>query len=331
MARDRTRIRLEPMIAFGVPVYGGAMVPTVGQDWFVDPNADVFVPKKQSGSGKSDDRPFATLEEALSACNTGDRIFIHGDIREEGLICSNLKFDVHIIGVGSRHHPDQPSSAYHPGAAMIRPPASPTAATDLLELRGRGWQFHNIAFDCPVDAAAIKIVENGSSGTDEYAGSHATFRDILFRNGQYGVELDGAGHNITWIDCEFFLMNNSGNTGAGIIQTSTAQALGFKNRVIRCDFIGDSSIGGNDRHIVAAWQSSVIRDSTFGKVEGTGRYIDLNGGNDNVVTRNTLGGTYDTDDYRAGTDDIWVGNYSPSTAETEVGDNGITVAAPAAP
>src|SRR3990167_62958 len=119
MARDRSRMRQEPMIAFGVPVYGGALIPTVGQDWFVDPNADVFVPKKKWGIGKSDDRPFATLEEALAACNTSDRIFIHGNIREEN-ICSNEKYDVHIIGVGSKHHPDQLTSAHHPGASMIR-------------------------------------------------------------------------------------------------------------------------------------------------------------------------------------------------------------------
>src|SRR3990167_8391789 len=146
MARDRSRMRLEPLIAWGVPVCGGALIPTVGQVWCVAPNADVFVPKKKWGIGKSDDRPFATLEEALAACNTSDRIFIHGNIREEGLICSNLKFDVHIIGVGGQHHPDQPTSAYHPGASCIRPPASPPAETPLLEVRGRGWQFHNILF-----------------------------------------------------------------------------------------------------------------------------------------------------------------------------------------
>ena len=67
MARDRTRIRQEPLIAFGVPVYGGALIPTMGQDWFVDPNADVFVPKKKWGTGKSDDRPFSTLAAALAA------------------------------------------------------------------------------------------------------------------------------------------------------------------------------------------------------------------------------------------------------------------------
>ena len=35
-----------------------------------------------------------------AACNTGDRIFVHGNVREEGLIASNLKFDVKVSGVG---------------------------------------------------------------------------------------------------------------------------------------------------------------------------------------------------------------------------------------
>ena len=269
-----------------------------------------------------------TLEEALSKVVSGGHIYFRGDVREE-IIGSNLVFDVTIEGVGSLHPPDLPAAGYDAGAAMWRPPASPTEATALLQLRGRGWKFKNIVFDCPVDAPAVKVFENGESGEDEYSGSHAQFLGILFRQGQYGVELSGGGHNILWDGCEFFLMNNAGNTGAGIIQTSTAIALGFKNTVRNCIFSPTSSVGGNDRHIIAAWQSSSIIDNVLGTVEGTAKYIDLTGGNDNVVGRNILGGAYAPGDYVAGTSDVWIGNYAPVTATTA--PNGLTVAVPAAP
>lgn len=328
MARDRTRIRQEPMIAFGVPIHGGALIPTQGQDWFVDPNADVFVPKRQWGTGKSDDRPFRTLEEALAACNTGDRIFITGDVREEGLIASNLKFDVQLIGVGSKHHPDQPDSTYHPGGAMIRPPASPTAATDLLEVRGRGWQFHNIAFDCPVDAAAVKLVANALSGVSEFDGSHATFHDCSFEQGLRGIEDEGGVINLLIDDCVFRQLSEAG--ACAIENTSSAVRLPRAWRIRNCMFAGNGAAGGNESNIDAPLSASLIVDCYFGLVEGSDLSIDLTGGDDNIVTKNLLAGDYSTAVYAGGTNDDWTGNISADTAETEVGDNGMTLAPPAA-
>ena len=315
MARDRTRMRQEPLLAFGIPVYGGALIPTVGQDWFVDPNADVFVPKKAWGTGKSDDRPFATLAEALAACNTGDRIFIHGNIREEGLIGSNLKFDVHVIGVGGQHHPDQPTSAYHPGSACIRPPASPTAATPLINVRGRGWQFHNILFDAPVDAAAIVLRRNALSTTSEYDAGHAIFRNCDFRNGLYGIQDDGGCYNVTVRECVFETLDATASA-AGIICTSTSVAVPRRWRILDNYFQPTSSTEGNERHIIGAFNGSLIKGNVFGTVKGTGLYVDLTGGAGNVVTQNTCMGTWATADYKGGTGDSWVGNFTAVDAST---------------
>jgi len=327
MARDRTRIRMEPMIAFGVPVYGGALIPTLGQDWFVDPNADVFVPKKAWGLGKSDDRPFKTLAEALAACNTHDRIFITGNIREEGLICSNLKFDVSIIGVGGQHHPDQPTSAYHPGSACIRPPASPTAVTSLLNVRGRGWQFHNILFDCPVDAAGIKLIRNSSSGTSEYDAGHAIIRNCDFRSGLDGIwSFDGI-FNLTIRECVFETL------GTAIIDSiNTGVAAPRRWRILDNFFQPDSTTAGNGVHVSAALVGSLIKGNVFGKVVGTGKYINLapsGTGAGNVITGNVLGGAYDTSDYTFGTGDLVYQNACAVQA-TEA-PNGVTILPPAAP
>lgn len=324
MSRDLTRLRQEPLTVFGVPVAGAALIPMLGQEWFVDPNADVFVPKKKWGRGTAQDRPFRTLAEALAACNTGDRIYIMGDIREEGLICSNLKFDVQIVGVGGLHHPDQPTTAYHPGAAMIRPPASPTADTPLINVRGRGWQFHNIAFDAPVDEAAVILRRNALSGASEYDASHAVFRNCRFLHGLRAIEDDGGCYNVTIADSQL-----AGQSGCAIINTSTAVANPLNWKILRNLFPGNVSDFGNAQHIDSPLNCAIIKRNVFGTVRSTGIYIDLTGGNANVVAKNILGGVYNTSDYVAGTGDLWLQNAVAVVAVTA--PDGLSLAAPAAP
>lgn len=320
MARDRSRIRLEPMLALGVPVHGGALIPTVGQDWFVDPNADVFTPKTKWGTGKSFDRPFRTLAEALAACNTHDRIYITGNIREENLICSNLKFDVHIIGLGGQHHPDQPSSAYHPGGAVIRPPASPTATTPLLKVRGRGWQFHNIMFDVPVDAAAIYLERNALSDVSEYDSSHAIIRDCRFTDGHVAIQNAGGASFVRVERCRFQRLTAL-SSSAGIKCTSTAVAVPLNWVIEDCEFHNNSS------HILSSMSYSTIRRNTFGRFTQT-LAIDIddqpsaNQGEYNVIWNNYLSGTYQAANYPPGSNNEWAGNYN-------VLAGGVTAADPA--
>lgn len=271
-----------------------------------------------SFDGKSWANPFDTIAEALDNAATGDAIVFRGDVREE-VVGSNLKFDITIIGALSQHHPDQPGSGstlYDTGASMWRAPASPTATTPLLEVRGRGWKFINIAFDCPVDAAAVKLVSNASSGTSEYDGSHATFINCSFQQGKYGIEDNGGCANVTVRDCHFRIMSPTG--GFGIINTSTSVRLPQYWRILDSVFAGNGAGGGNEGHIDAPLSGSVILRSVFGVVEGTALYIDLTGGDDNIVAWNTLGGTYDTTDYVAGTNDIWSPNYAADGLHTAV-------------
>ena len=166
-----TRRRMEIGLASGIAAdeVEQLMGNRTGTCWYVD-----TFDGSDTNTGKSWREPFDTMSAALSAAQTLDTIYFRGDVREE-LVGSNLKFDITIIGVGSKHHPDQPSSAYDPGASMWRPPSSPTSTTPLLELRGRGWKFINITFDCPVDAAAVLMKRNGLSDVSEYDASHAQF------------------------------------------------------------------------------------------------------------------------------------------------------------
>lgn len=263
-----------------------------------------------------------TMSAALDLVKSGGRVLFVGDVREE-LTGSNLKFDVTIQGAGSLHHPDLPSAAYHPLSSMWRPPASPTATTPLLNLGGRGWNFVNIAFDCPVDSAAVYLNRAGGSGVSEYDPSHAYFKNCLFRQGLYGIQDVGGCHNVVVEDCEFFLFSPTG--GTAIINTSSSIALPLKWTIKNCIFPADGAAGGNESHIDSPLTSSSIVGCLFGTVEGTGKYVDLTGGSGNMVFDNLLMGDYDTGDYVAGTGDSWVGNWI--IAEFG-GQTGYTTAAP---
>lgn len=321
-SRQQGRPVGDRLLTYGLLPGAGTTIPGRGHDWFVDTFNGY-----ENAPGTSWAKATKTMQAAIDKAETHDRIFFVGDVREE-IVASNLKFDISIIGCGSLHHPDQPSSVYDPAASMWRPPSSPTAATPLLELRGRGWTFENIVFDCPVDAAAVELVRNSSSGTDEYDASHATFKSCLFRQGKYGIEDNGGCHNVIVEDCEFFLISEA--SGVAIYNSSSSVALPLKWTIRGCNFPADGAAGGNETHIDTPLTSSLITGSYFGTVEGSGLYIDLTGGSANIVVDNYLMGSYSTDDYVAGTGDMWVGNTSIDTDETEVEADGTTNTTPQA-
>lgn len=293
-----------------------------GTAWFVDPFFG-----KSANDGRTWATALSTMAAALSACATGDTIYFRGNIREE-CVGSNLKFDITIVGCGSLHHPDQPSSAYDPAGAMWRAPASPASATPLLEVRGRGWKFINVAFDGPSDAACVLLKRNALSDVSEYDASHASFLGCRFVDGKYGIEDNGGVYNIT-IDerCEF-----KGMTTAAIANTSTAVANPLNWKIQNNQFPANTSSFGNATHIDSPLNCAVISGNFFGTVTSTALYVDLTGGNTNMVTGNYMMGSYDTSDYVAGTGDGWSGNITADiSGNSSVDASGLTIAAPGAP
>lgn len=320
------RRRTDPLVAFGVPFSGGGLVrPTLGNEWFVS-----TFDGSDSAKGTAE-KPLATISEALDRAATHDVIYFKGKVQEE-VVGSNLKFDIKIIGCGGLHHADQPGSGstlYDYGAASWVAPASPTATTPLIEVNGRGWEFHNIMFDCPVDAAAIKLVNNSGSGTTEEDASHAVIKNCVFQQGKYGIQFDGPIGNTTIVDSTFAILSVAGGTA---IYAATDGGPHFRNRILDNFFVPAATVEGNkgnQSHIDVALFSSLIRGNVFGTVESTGKYIDLTGGQDNVVCFNVFGGVYDTDDYVGATGDIWYQNAVAVKATTA--PDGVTLAAPAAP
>ena len=292
----------------------------------LSPAQDYFVKTfdgLDTNDGKSWYGAFKTMGAALAVVPTGGRIFFMGDVREE-LVASNLVFDVSIIGCGSLHHPDLPSAAYNPGAAMWRPPASPTAATPLLQVRGRGWKFINFAVDAPVDAAAFKLVRNALSGVSEYDASHATFINVRGLAGQNFIEDAGGCYNVTIDGCQLAAF-----TAAAIVNSSTAVANPLNWKIINNMFPSNISDFGNVTHIDSPLNCAVIKNNVFGTVRSTAKYIDLTGGNGNMVIDNVMAGDYTTDDYVAGTGDVWYGNRCKVTTTTA--PDGVSLLVPAAP
>lgn len=298
---------------YGLEETHQGFTPVVGNEWFVDPNARVRADKADFGDGKSYERPFSTLAEALSECQSHDVIYVTGNIREENLVCSNLKFDVTIKGIGQLHHPDQPTAAYHPAAAVIRPPASPTAATPLLVVRGRGWKFENIMFDVPVDAAAIQLNRNGSADVSEYDAGHAVIKGCRFTDGLIAIQNAGGCGFVRVIGNQFQRLTETG--GAGIKCTSTSVAVPL-NWVIE-----DNIFIHNASHILSSMSYSVIRRNIFGRFTGT-LSIDIddqpssNQGEYNVITENYLSGTFGVTAYPAGTNNEWAGNQNVAGVTT---------------
>jgi hypothetical protein len=281
-----------------------------------------------TNNGTSWDDAFSTMTLALAAVQTGGKIYFRGDVREQ-CVGSNLKFDVTIEGVGSLHHADVPAAGYHPGAAAWRSPASPTAATPLLNIKGRGWKLINIMFDAPADAAAVRLTRNSSEGTAEHDASHASIIGCDFRSGLYGIENYDGCFNITIKDCVFETFDATTGAAAIMTNTNTGVAAARRWRILDNFFQPDSTTEGNERHIVIGLVGSLIKNNVFGRVKGTGLYIDLTGGADNVVTGNVMDGDYTTADYVAGTRDIWYGNRCKVTATTA--PDGVSLVVPAAP
>jgi hypothetical protein len=285
-------------------------------------NADPGDPGLDTADGLTPQTAFLTMGKALSVAETLDTIYFWGDVREE-LTGNHLVFDLTIVGLGSLHHPDSPAAGYQVGSSMWRPPASPTAATPLLKLRGRGWKFINVAFDCPVDAAAVKMERNALSGTSEYDPSHASFYGCRFVDGKYGIEDNGGCYNVTVEECEFKAM-----TTAAIANTSTSVANPLNWKITNNRFPSNVSSFGNATHIDSPLNCAHIRHNVFGTVTSTALYIDLTGGNGNVAAYNVLAGAYDTSDYVSGTGDVWYQNACAVTTTTA--PDGVSILPPAA-
>ena len=118
--------------------------------------------------------------------------------------------------------------------------------------------------------------------------------------------------------------------------TDSTHTNPYECHVLNCNF------WENENHIgslgaIRSFNVSRFQGNTFheGEIIACTIKLDLRGGSrgNNIVTGNVFGGDYsETGGYfaHAGDPGNWIGNIAQDTAEAEVGDNGFTIAPPAA-
>lgn len=304
--RDQTIERLEVTEKLTI---NGRTLPSLlqrGVTWYVD-----TVNGADTNSGRNWDDAFATMDAAFDVVQSYDAILFAGDVREE-LVASPLIFDVSIVGMGTRAR--HANSGYD-GASVWRPPASPTTATPLLKVRAQGWQFYNILFDCPVDAAAVYLERNAVDGVanGEYDASHASFYNCRFESGLVGIQNAGGCGFVEVENCRFYRLTETG--GAGIKCTSTGTAVPLNWQIRNCHFANNYS------HILSSMSYSEITNNVFGRFTAT-LSVDLynqpsaSQGEYNVITGNYLTGSYAATAYPAGSNNEWAGNQNVAGVTT---------------
>lgn len=216
---------------------------------------------------------------------------------------------------------------------------SATAGSVALTLRQQGWRIHGIHFIGRThdDNACIRVEWDG---TDTINASYTMIDHCVFDGafgGKYGITHWGAPYNVRIFNNEFLEFIHGDGTGAAIwgVGAPTANALEWQvvgNLFWECENYVCSA--ANDH----GFNGSLFANNIFalGSMQAATLKLDLRGGSlgKNIVVGNYFGGA----DYAqpggywdgaagAGT---WVGNFTEDVAEAEVGDNGVTIAPPAA-
>ena len=298
--------------------------PVVSREWFVNAGSGAATDDDTGGNDQGDGRSWTTARRTMAAVfndalfGSGDVVWVIGKVREELSTPAGIH-GVKIIGASTTRHPDaHTSNNGYVGSAWV-PPASPTAATALLNIRQQGWEVHNMLFDCPVDAAAIKLTRDAGAGDSERDASHARIVNCRFASGKVGIDNAGGASFVHVRGCFFHLLTESGGAGIKCTSTSVAVPLSW--------VIEDNHFHNNASHILSSMSYSTIRRNIFGRFTAT-LSIDIddqpsaNQGEYNVITQNYLSGTYGATAYPPGSNNEWAGN-------NNVLSGGLTAADPA--
>jgi hypothetical protein len=300
---------------------GGTLVVYPGHDgyrdqWFVDSSDG-----DDANTGKSWEQAFATIATAVAAASAGDAILIRGSFSEAVEVDTA---GISIIGCGTREKEAQWTS----GADTV----SCTISANYVEIA-------NVYFKPPAYAS-------GTPAAIQLGGAnHAYIHDCRFQgqtashNAIYSPVANS--DNVRIVGCEFYYMNTATN-GAAILGVEAGGLSYSAWHIIGCTFsscVTAINIGGRvcriEGNVVMEYginaAGSVAAVCTTGiDLQGDGTGSDTSGGN--MVVGNYLAGAYNTSGlYVPGASgDLWAGNFSPKTSETEVGDNGVTISPPAA-
>jgi len=288
---------------------------------YVDPG---HTNASDDADGTSPLQPKATLQSAINSSLLAQNgvIYVSGAITESVIVPPTVVPDVAIIGVG--------------GSIDFPTWTAATAAGTALTVRQSGWLIAGFRFEPGALGTSITLQWVPGSG---YVANRTVISNNYFDGlyqGQYGITLSGAPYDVQITNNEFREYTDGASGAFAIIVTDSSNANPYM-----C-MICDNVFWENDNHIGSLGDNKSFNLSIFkGNVfhEGLGisatRILDLRGGSQgkNIVTENTFCGDYsNTGGYyaHAGAPGMWVGNIAEDVAEAEVGDNGFTVAVPAA-
>jgi hypothetical protein len=206
------------------------------------------------------------------------------------------------------------------------------ASGDALSLDVGGWVVDGIHFQPSGTGAGVKLTWNVGAGAENTIIQNCFF-DGRWGTGLMGVEFEGAPANCIIQGCRFAEFDAA---SPAITITATPTASPYQTHILNntfqeCAEYITIEAGGYNASVIAG--NHFVRAT--GALAATTTFINLGTGSlgYNQVVGNFLDGDYsNAGGYTAETHalDNWVGNMAYDVAEAEVGDNGITVAVPAA-
>lgn len=237
--------------------FNGLNPSIVGRIWYVNTNTDANAADlkgpvgSDSNDGRSPNTPFATVARAFTFIDCYDIIVIDGVVKEQ-LVSPTGVFDVTIIGGANR--PRQATSSGDPtgGGSYWTYPASPTAATPLIEVVNQGWKFVNICFNPYTSSGAIRVT--ASATVDLTDGGHCIADSCYFvggGSGQIGIENNG-GSGFCLIQNSRFLL-----LAAAVKCLSTSKAI-----PLAWEFY-NNWFSQNTNDIISSLSYSIIQNNHF--------------------------------------------------------------------
>lgn len=277
--------------------------------FWVDGNRGV-----DTNDGRSSSSPYLTMSKAFDNIASGDIIFARGNIREQLNTPAGV-FDVTIMGPSPvTRHPDAHTTNGGYSSFRWNAPASPTAATPLLNIRQQGWRIINGLFtgDSTNTVDCIQLFRDAGAGDAERDASHAEIIGCRFQGGRYGVVDSGGCARVHLFGNEFLTFSNSGNravtavTGAGVGTLWGWEIVGNNFHAnltdIQAGFTG-ARIEENHFHFVSLGTTNVVAITT-------------SGGSRNWVINNHMYAAFNTSGMNArfvlGTNDLYGPNYYSS-------------------
>lgn len=288
----------------------------LGTDYYVDSTLG-----SDLNTGRSWVTALATIAAAMTAANA---------------LATRGRFRIFVAPAGYTEDVETPVNANAPFGQLIAVNPTPghsfgaawlqasTALAPAISVRARGWLIDGFEIDALADAVCIDL--DGSVSARSAAGT--LLRSLLLvgqNQGLAGVDFKSnaqSNPHVTMLSCGMYGFTSGSTAGRCITCTNSSQDQP-RFLIVRYSWFADSDN-------LIDFEGKGAKESIFeynsfpanGANQNPDEKLNLDAGNDNLVTQNKLGGTYDqSGGYVPGTNDDWGGNFNVLTG-------GVTAALP---